>query len=122
MDGELNEIGPSGIRWVEIRPTAVEEDRFLEVLSVAISSSTALDRHDLAVDAVSDTVSNPIRTVHYDVVQSLRECAREFPHRLQSCVDHTPVPVVEKRSGGPAVGLLPEVSQQLLVRPCSPCC
>jgi len=60
-----------------------------------------------------------MRAACYDVAQSLRETSRELPHRLQSCVDHTPVPVVEVRSSGPAVGLLPEVSQQILERPCS---
>ena len=57
--------------WVEIQSTAAEEDRFLEVLAVAISSSAALDRHDLAVDAFGDSVGYPMRAVRDDVVQSL---------------------------------------------------
>ena len=61
---------------MEIQSTAVEEDRFLEVLAVANSSSTALDRHDFAVDAFGDTVGYPMRAVRDDVVQPLLESAR----------------------------------------------
>jgi hypothetical protein len=92
--------GASGITVGEIQSTAGEEVRFLEVLAVAIHFGAVLDgwgldRHDRGVDAFGDTVGDASRVVRYGVVQSLLECAREFPHRLESCVDPTPVPVLK---------------------------
>ena len=56
-----------GLSWVQVETAAVEIDRSLEVLAVAIASHTTFDRHDFAVDAFSDCVSYTVRAVAHDV-------------------------------------------------------
>lgn len=45
-----------GLSWVEIESSTVEEDGFLEVLSISKAADSSLDGHEFAVDTFSDGV------------------------------------------------------------------
>ena len=94
---------------------------FFEVLAVAISSRSSFDRHDLAIDSFGYTVGNPMRAKRHDVSYPLLDGSGNFLHTLQPRVNDTPVPFLEERSSSSAIGLRPQVSQQFLLGPGSPC-
>ena len=56
-----------GLSWVEIESTAVKVDRCFEVLTVSVAADTSLDRHDLAVEAFSNGIGDPMCAVADDV-------------------------------------------------------
>ena len=56
-----------GLSWVEIESTAVKVDRCFEVLAVSVAADTSLDRHDLAVEAFSNGIGDPMCAVADDV-------------------------------------------------------
>ena len=56
-----------GLSWVEIKSTAVKVDRCFEVLAVSVAADTSLDRHDLAVEAFSNGIGDPMCAVADDV-------------------------------------------------------
>ena len=64
------------LSWVEIQSTAVEQHSRFEVFDVAIASRSSLDRHDLTVDPFGHRISDPMRTVGHNVIDSLLQTPR----------------------------------------------
>lgn len=57
--------------WVKIESAAVEQDGFFEILEVSKAACSSLDRHDLSIDPIGDSIRDPICT-------ESDECCRVF--------------------------------------------
>ena len=83
--------------WVEAEATAVEKDGGFEVLSVPEATDSSFDGHDFAVHALGYSVGDLVSAIVHDILQTFPDRSRDGLHRLQFCVNHSLVPVVEER-------------------------
>ena len=81
-----------GLAWVQIKSSAVEVDRRLEVLDVAESASHALDLLDLAVESLAHRVGHGMLVVGQDVVDVPANRLGRLANRRQSAVRRPEVP------------------------------
>src|SRR5262245_26341505 len=69
---------------VKVETAAVEVDRGLEVLPVAIAIGALLDRLDLGVQPLTDSVGNPMAEVGQDVRQVAPQETGDLDDRRQA--------------------------------------
>jgi|GEM_PF-3180867 len=89
-----NSVHP-GLLWVEAESAAVEEDGGFEVLSVSEATDSSLDGHDFTVHAFGDGVRDFVSAVTHDILQTFLDRSCDSFHRLEFCVNHSLVSVVE---------------------------
>lgn len=86
-----------GLLRVEAEASAVEEDGGFEILSVSESTDTSFDGHDFAVHTFGDGIGDLVSAIADDIRQTFLDRSRDSLHRLELCVNHSLVPVVEVR-------------------------
>lgn len=84
-----------GLLWVEIESAAVEIDSCLEVLTVAVTSNSSFDGHDLTVDSFGHGIRDAVSAVADDVGQTGFDRSSNLLHRSQLRVDDSAIPILK---------------------------
>ena len=69
----------------------------LKFLSVSEATDSSFDGHNFAVHAFGYGIGDLVSAIAHDILQTFLDRSRDGLHRLELCVNHSLVPVVEVR-------------------------